>query len=59
MLEAGSRVVIFFRDRGIGRSSGVETEISYASVWDFREGNVVRMKNFLDRDEALRYGGLR
>lgn len=56
--EAGNLVVIFYRDSGIGRSSGVETEISYASVWDLREGRIARMKIFLDRDEALRYAGL-
>ena len=55
----GSRVVILYCDRGIGRSSGVETEIRYAGVWELREERVVRMKNFLDRDEALRYAGLR
>jgi ketosteroid isomerase-like protein len=59
VLDAGSRVVIFYRDRGVGRSSGVETEIRYASVWDVRDGRVVRMKIFLDRDEAVRYSGLR
>jgi ketosteroid isomerase-like protein len=58
VLEAGDRVVIFYRDRGIGRSSGVETEIRYASVWDLHDGKITRMKNFLDRDEALRHAGL-
>jgi ketosteroid isomerase-like protein len=54
VLEAGNRVVIFYCDRGIGRSSGVETEIRYASVWDVRDGKIARMKNFLNRDEAVR-----
>src|SRR5205807_8441765 len=58
ILDAGDRVVIFYSDCGIGRSSGVETEIRYASVWDLRDGKVARMKNFLDRNEALRHAGL-
>jgi ketosteroid isomerase-like protein len=59
VLDAGSRVVIFYCDRGIGRSSGAETEIRYASVWEVRDGKVARMKNFLDREKAVRYSGLR
>jgi ketosteroid isomerase-like protein len=58
VLEAGDHVVIFYCDRGIGRLSGVETEIRYASVWDVRDGKIARMKNFLDRDEAVRHAGL-
>jgi uncharacterized protein len=58
VLDAGNRVVIFYRDRGVGRSSSVETAIRYASVWDVRDGKIARIKIFLDRDEALRYAGL-
>jgi ketosteroid isomerase-like protein len=55
LFDAGDRVVIFFCDRGIGRASGVATEIRYASVWEIRDSRVKRIKNFLDREEALRY----
>jgi ketosteroid isomerase-like protein len=56
--DAGDRVVIFYCDGGIGRASGIETEIRYASVWEVRDGRVARMKNFLDRSEALLHAGL-
>jgi uncharacterized protein len=58
IIDAGEHVVIFYCDAGTGRSSGARTEIRYASVWDVRDGKIWRMKNFLDRAEALRYAGL-
>jgi ketosteroid isomerase-like protein len=58
IIDAGERVVIFFRDTGTGRAGGVRTEFRYTGVWDVRNGKVWRMKTFLDRAEALRYAGL-
>jgi hypothetical protein len=42
-----------------GRTSGVELEwSSYAQVWTIREGKVIRVQFFANREEALEAAGL-
>src|SRR5688572_521970 len=36
IIEAGDSVVVRVRQRGVGRSSGVPTELRYFTVWSFR-----------------------
>ena len=57
-LDAGDEVVVFFRESGRGRDSGVTAEILGATVWTLGEGRVVRMKTYTDRSEALEAVGL-
>jgi ketosteroid isomerase-like protein len=52
------RVLVFFTERGRGRTSGVDTVAHPAALWTLREGKVVRFEAFGDRDEALRLAGL-
>jgi ketosteroid isomerase-like protein len=56
-LEDG-RVLVFFRESGIGRGSGVRTEASPAALWTLRDGRVVHFQGWGDRAEALREVGL-
>jgi len=56
-LEDG-RVLVFFTERGRGRSSGVETVAHPAALWTLRDGRVLRFEAFGDRDEARRRAGL-
>jgi uncharacterized protein len=58
-IDAGDSVVIFFRESGRGKGSGVRTEQSVAGVWTLLDGKVMRAAMFLDRTEALRAVGLR
>ncbi len=44
--------------RARGRESGVETESPFAAVVDFRKGKAIRVRTFLDPDEALQAAGL-
>lgn len=53
LIDAGESVVTVVRARGRGRRSGVEVETSSAAVWTIRDGKVVRVEWFSDRDEAL------
>jgi ketosteroid isomerase-like protein len=56
-LEDG-RVLVFFTERGRGRSSGIETVAHPAALWTLRDGKVARFEGIADRDEALRRAGL-
>jgi ketosteroid isomerase-like protein len=58
-VDAGDSVVIFFRESGRGKGSGVRIEQSVAGVWTLLDGEVVRVTPFLDRSEALEAVGLR
>lgn len=59
LVEAGDKVVALLIFRGEGRSSGAAVEARIANVWTLREGKVVRMQYFGDREEALAAAGLR
>jgi len=58
-VDGGASVVIFFRESGRGKGSGVRIEQSFAGVWTLHHGKVVRVTPFLDRSEALEAVGLR
>jgi ketosteroid isomerase-like protein len=58
-IDAGEHVVVLVRARGRGRTSGVEVEEDTASLFTLRDGRIVRLKVYRDRDEALRDAGLR
>ena len=52
------RVVSIFRQRGRGRDSGLEMEMSLAQVTTVRDGKITRIDNYDDPDEARRVVGL-
>jgi ketosteroid isomerase-like protein len=51
-------VLVSVRQRGVGTTSGVETELRYFQLWSFRGGKVIRMESTRDRAEALEAAGL-
>jgi ketosteroid isomerase-like protein len=54
LVEAGNdRVVGVFKQSATGRGSGASVELEYALVYDLRDGQLVRIRAFLDRAEAL------
>lgn len=54
-IDAGEgSVVIFLREYRRGKGSGVELEDRTALVVAVRDGRVVRMQGYLDRDAALK-----
>ena len=59
LLEAGDKVVAVITFRAKGRSSGATVQARVANVWTLREGKVVRIEYFGDREEALAAAGLR
>jgi len=56
--DRGDELVVFLRFRGRGRESDAEVEAPMAHVWTFRDGKAVRLRQFLDRAEALEAVGL-
>jgi ketosteroid isomerase-like protein len=58
MIDAGEHVVVFESLRGRGRGSGVETSSRSTSVWTVRDGQVIHMAAYYDREDALKHAGL-
>jgi ketosteroid isomerase-like protein len=57
-LDAGERVVSVFRMKATGRGSGVPVERQDAMVWEVRDGKVVRLDYYNNRETALKAAGL-
>jgi ketosteroid isomerase-like protein len=58
-VEAGDGVIAAVRQQGVGRESGIPTELRYFQVWSFRGPKVIRLENFRERAKALEAAGLR
>ena len=56
--DAGEELVVFVQYRGRGRESGADVEAQMAHVWTFREGSAIRLRQYLDRSQALEAAGL-
>ena len=53
-IDAGDQVLCILSQRMRGRTSGVELEwSSYAQLWTIRDGKVIRVQFFANREEAL------
>jgi ketosteroid isomerase-like protein len=58
ILDAGEQVVVTFRQRGRGKTSGIVTERDFAGVYDLEDGKVTRYREYQTRDDAVRAAGL-
>jgi ketosteroid isomerase-like protein len=56
--EAGNRVLVDVRRTGRGSASGVPVEERQFHVWDMEDGRAVRLRAFLEREQALEAIGL-
>jgi len=57
--DAGpGRVIAISHLAGTARASGVPTEIRFPVVYTIRDGKIVRSREYLTMDEALRAAGL-
>jgi hypothetical protein len=59
LIDAGDRVVVLIRDRARRHDTDIEVELLSGSVWEVRDGRIVRAEFFGNRDEALEAAGLR
>jgi ketosteroid isomerase-like protein len=53
MVEAGARVLVTLHQRAKGRGSAVEVEIRSFNVYTFRDGKLIRVQLFTEREPAL------
>jgi ketosteroid isomerase-like protein len=58
-IDAGDEVVVLARIRGRTVRGGVTVEHSPAAIWSIREGKVVGLRFYLERDEALKAARVR
>ena len=58
IIDGGDRVVLVAHHQGRGRS-GIEVEARFYEVYTLREGKVLRVDEYTEREEALEAAGLR
>jgi uncharacterized protein len=59
LLAAGDdRVIAVQHMTGRARLSGIETELRYAVVYTLRERKIIRIREYLNREQALEAAGL-
>ena len=58
VIDAGDQVISMSRQHGRGASSGALAELELAQVVTLRDGQVVRVDNYVDREKALEAAGL-
>jgi uncharacterized protein len=58
LIPVGDRIVVFVHARVRAEGSDAWQEVRLADVYTFRDGKVVHMQAFADRDEALRAVGI-
>jgi ketosteroid isomerase-like protein len=56
--DLGDRILALGRLRVRGHESGAEAEAPFNQLVDFKNGKIVRLRSFLDRQEALQAAGL-
>jgi ketosteroid isomerase-like protein len=57
-VDAGDRVLVTLDQRAKGKESEVEVEIRSYNVYTFRDGKVLRIQLFTEREPALQAAGL-
>ena len=59
-LDAGDTgVVVLAHQRATGKASGTPVDLHFGQIYEFTDGRVSRVRNFLDPTDALRAAGLR
>jgi ketosteroid isomerase-like protein len=51
--DAGNQAVVVIRDEGTGKRSGLKLERTHGELWTVRDGKVIRIELFDDKDAAL------
>jgi ketosteroid isomerase-like protein len=52
LAEAGDSVFAEVEQAGAGELSGAMTSFTYFQVWTFRGGTLMRLENFISREQA-------
>jgi ketosteroid isomerase-like protein len=60
LIDAGEdKVIAVIRVTGRAKLSGVETDLTYAAVYTFRDGKIARGREYWTKEQALEAAGLR
>ncbi len=60
LIDAGhDRVVALTRQSATGAGSGVPVELNIGTIWELKDGRVVRLRNYRTHADALEAVGLR
>ena len=54
----GEAVIVAYRERAIGRGSGIEVEAHGYELWRFEHGQLVSNRNYPSKQRALKAAGL-
>jgi ketosteroid isomerase-like protein len=57
--DLGDRIVAIGHLRTRGKGSGAETESPWGGVSEYKNGKLIRIRTYLDRNQALKAAGLR
>jgi ketosteroid isomerase-like protein len=57
-VDAGDHVIVDVRFRALGRASRTKLENRHSQVWTMKDGKVIRMRFFQDREEARAVAGV-
>jgi ketosteroid isomerase-like protein len=57
MLERGDTVLVVARQRGRGKTSGIEVEDKIVHVWTIQDGKVTDLRAFSTKEDALEHLG--
>ena len=58
IIDKGDELIVFVHEVARGRESGVVVETDNATISTLRDGMIVRVRNFMDRSQALKAAGL-
>jgi ketosteroid isomerase-like protein len=58
-IDCGDQVLVFVRTEARERTAGLEINEQWVHLVTVRDGKIVRLQQFRDRDEALEAAGLR
>jgi ketosteroid isomerase-like protein len=59
LIDAGEKIISVNRVTGRAKLSGVETELTYAALYTYRDGKIAVGREYFTRAEALEAAGLR
>ena len=59
LIDAGDRVLALIRDHGERSDTDAEIELTASSVWEIRDGRIVGVSFYTDRDEAFAAAGVK
>jgi ketosteroid isomerase-like protein len=58
IIESGDVVLVFWRETGRSARSDLEMESDTATVFKIRDGKILELRGYMNRDEALKAAGL-